>query len=570
MGQVAEAGATMSDRVRAILTASIRLRTGSKALGLLRARVLAGCAGLLVAWPALAHVGSPNVFFEATAGPYPLRVIIRPPPALPGSAQVDVRVTGQGVSGAWIQGVFWAAGAEAAPDPVRAVAVSGETNHFHAGLWLLRDGVYSVRVTVEGARGRGVAVVPLNSSATSKPSMTPTLVGILLGLGLVLFIGAVWLAGAAARDCMVEPGMASTKPGQARGRVVTALAAVLLGGAIFLWTQRWQRMDREFRHNALARPLPVAATVRTNGTVRLLQLTQLPGEVGEPAWDTLVADHGKLMHLFLLGGPGLSSFAHLHPVRRDAGMFENVLPPLDAGEYQLYAEVTHENGASPTLTARVTLPPPAGRALQRAMGSNSLGEVYCLSVSVPAGNAPTPFALDADDSWHVGTTTAVAPSGRQSVAALMGGYRMEWLNAVPLVENRETSLRFGLYSPAGRPEPLQLYLGMRGHAVLRRSDGEVFTHLHPVGTISMAAQALFSRSEVASRSEGMADRGSGADGTVETNAWARAGMDGVGSGSEVAFPYAFPRPGDYRLWVQVRTGGRVLTGVFDMRVTRAP
>ena len=125
-------------------------------------------------------------------------------------------------------------------------------------------------------------------------------------------------------------------------------------------------------------------------------------------------------------------------------------------------------------------------------------------------------------------------------------------------------MRFGLYSPAGRPEPLQLYLGMRGHAVLRRSDGEVFTHLHPVGTISMAAQALFSRSE------GVGDRGSGADGTVETNGWARAGLDGVGSGNEVAFPYAFPRPGDYRLWVQVRTGGRVLTGVFDMRVTRAP
>ena len=36
--------------------------------------------------------------------------------------------------------------------------------------------------------------------------------------------------------------------------------------------------------------------------------------------------------------------------------------------------------------------------------------------------------------------------------------------------------------------------------------------------------------------------------------------------SNISFPYAFPRPGHYRLWVQVKVEGEVLTGVYDVEV----
>jgi hypothetical protein len=101
-------------------------------------------------------------------------------------------------------------------------------------------------------------------------------------------------------------------------------------------------------------------------------------------------------------------------------------------------------------------------------------------------------------------------------------------------------------------------MGMAGHLALTRDDGTVFVHLHPAGTISLAAQESFEL-----RQPGDTIPGALARRLTERDARRH---DMVDPGSTVSFPYSFPKPGNYRMWVQVKRAGRILTGVFDVAV----
>src|SRR5438093_11793559 len=91
-----------------------------------------------------AHIGSPNVFFEGQAGPYPVRIVIRPPPVIPGLAEVAVRISTNGVRRVTALPMRWNTGRQGAPPPDEALPVRGETNLFSTELWFMQGGAQSV------------------------------------------------------------------------------------------------------------------------------------------------------------------------------------------------------------------------------------------------------------------------------------------------------------------------------------------------------------------------------------------------------------------------------------------
>ena len=513
-----------------------------------------------LALPVAAHIGSPNVIFEGNAGPHPLRVVVRPPEVVPGLAEISVRALGPGVTRVAVLPVFWRAGKGGSPPPDVAQPVRGETNLYTATLWLMTPGAYSVHVSVEGAGRTGEVMVPVNNMATERKQMTPAFGAILLVAGTFLLLTAVKLVGAAWGESVLPPNEAITRPVRLRSTLAMAASALLFSGLIVGGKGWWDRVDRDYRTNRLYRPVPMHTEVFTTNSQPVLRL-RVDAHDGPRQWPPLVPDHGKLMHLFLIRAEAPDTFAHLHPVQRAGLTFETALPPLPPGRYAIIADITHETGFTQTLTAQANLPePPATLAnVPRRAGAS---DPRC---GVPGRRAlgdDSAIAFDPDDAWHFGDPLL---AGGSDTCRLADGFVMQWEKSGPLQTKCDATLRFKVLEPDGSPAPLEPYIGMRGHAVVRRADGGVFAHLHPIGTISMGAQEVFLK-----REDQRAPKAAKLTPDQVEPVQRLLGLPHSSSETNmVSFPYEFPSAGNYRLWVQVKTGGRVLTGVFDAEVSEA-
>ncbi|MDF1502087.1 hypothetical protein [Roseisolibacter sp. H3M3-2] len=479
-------------------------------------------AALLVS----AHVGTTDAYFDGAAGPYPVRVVVRMPGVIPGQAQVTVRVLDGRAARVFVQAAQWNVGTRGAPAPEPAGEVAGAPGTFAAPLWLMTRSSYMVNVTVDGPAGRGTAAVPVVAQATARLGMAPWMGWMLAVLGVLLVAGLLTLVFSAVRAGARPPGERPDPRRRLHARVATSVAAGVAALALLGGSRWWRAVDAGYLR-AMYRPLASTAVVTMDSAGRqTLRFTITDSLFYAGRTTPLMPDHGKLMHLFAVREPYFDVLAHLHPTRLDSARFDTPLPGLPPGRYRVFADVVHESGLARTLVAVTEVPPGLPR-------------------SVPKG-----FGSDGDDAWIMnGPAEGAAPMG--------DGLTLTWEGRGPFAARADTTLRFVLRDSAGRVVDVEPYMGMAAHAMVLREDGSVFVHLHPMGTISMAAQRRLLRREAGDTTlHGAAQPADTAD---------HAGHEVTYPGT-VGFPFAFPEPGAYRVWVQLRQGGRVRTAAFATQV----
>jgi hypothetical protein len=137
---------------------------------------------------------------------------------------------------------------------------------------------------------------------------------------------------------------------------------------------------------------------------------------------------------------------------------------------------------------------------------------------------------------------------------------MVWDAPVSLAAGTAYSFHFRLLAPNGSPAPdMQPYMGMAGHAAFVKTDGSVFAHVHPEGSAAMAA-VMLANPVAPATPDAMPDM-PGMSGMAHPP-----GVSQAPNASSVEFPYGFPTPGRYRIFVQMKHNTTVETGVFDADV----
>jgi hypothetical protein len=309
-------------------------------------------------------------------------------------------------------------------------------------------------------------------------------------------------------------------------------ASLLL--AIVLLGNRWWTADAAGYSQNVYKPLQMSAGLDTNNVLDLK--LRDPGWLSQRQMDDFIPDHNHLMHLYMIRWPEMDIVFHLHPQPTGSGEFQLSLPSMPAGDYRLYADVVHANGFPETLESAVLLPKIAGRPL---VADDAEGVAPPIRGELHAGSAAGGTAI------------------HEERITLPDGYTMVWRMPAALVPERPESFQFTLLDKYGNPpQDMALYMGMLGHAAFVKSDGSVFAHIHPTGTMAMAAFMM------ANPGQGMSSQG-GQNMTMDMPGMA---MHQALLPNTVSFPYGFPSPGSYRIFVQMKHGSTVETGIFDAHV----
>ncbi|HEY4045901.1 MAG TPA: hypothetical protein VGM27_03450 [Acidobacteriaceae bacterium] len=463
-----------------------------------------------------AHVGSKDIFEELHAGPYKVYITIRPPIVIPGVAAVEVRTIGTPVEG--IDATPVPMTGEASKHPPTSdtlVRSKDDPNFFTGSLWLMAQGSWEVKLRIHGRMGQNTVAVPVPAAAITNLKMQRGLAILLIALGLFLVAGLAGIVGASVRESRLAPDANPTAT-QRRGATLSVVLTLGLIGFLLWRADLWWDVEAAAASMKLYRPLAMRPVLRGDSLQLKIGIPDNGEEALAPSNRDFIPDHGKIMHLYAIREPQMDAVFHLHPVLAGSE-FDLQLPKMPPGRYELYGDVVHANGFAETLLTKLDVPPDL---------------------------RGTPLATDDAE----GEPAPLSQGLLGNRYRLPDGYTMLWDAPPSPVANTAYTMHFRLLDPKGAdPTDMQLYLGMTGHAAFVKTDGTVFAHVHPDGSAAMASMMLAN--------------GGSDDSMAGMNMPA---MEPVSNA--VDFPYGFPSAGRYRVFVQMKHGATVETGVFDTEV----
>ncbi|MGC3944922.1 MAG: hypothetical protein QM762_10465 [Chryseolinea sp.] len=527
-----------------------------------------------------AHIGSPGVTFEGSAGSFPLMVLIIPPQVIPGTATVDIYTDASKIESIFAKPVYWAIGMQGTPQADQMLPVPGEPGHYRGNIWLMDPGTSAIEVEVR-AVGGGKVMVPVMAVSTVQRKMDASLGWTLVALGVLLVGLMITIIGASVSDSILvsTADAAAVRKKRWRGIISSAifLGLLLYGGKS--WWEDWAGDYQRYMYRPFRASTSIAQGAGGRELSFVVDTMRLKTLAVTRNMSYIIPDHGKLMHMFLVRAGSLDVFAHLHPTRRDSVTFATPLPPLPSGKYLVFADVTRLSGFSETIPD---------------------------TVEINSGTTPVSFASDqrsdSDDTYFFtnpvsrpGTPLETGPEvlicGKPGVRLpLSDGSMLTWEHdpSTKLEANTLYSLKFNLQDDQGKPAVIEPYMGMPGHAVVMKDDGTVYIHLHPVGSYSMASQKTLKdrferqagRIEVKNLPRTAAFRDSIDQVISKFNSMTPAERDTVlmagmqhptldpshPQHSVVSFPYAFPSAGHYRIWIQMKRNGKIINSAFDADV----
>lgn len=359
---------------------------------------------------------------------------------------------------------------------------------------------------------------------------------ILMGL---LVAALVSIFGAARREATLPPGE-EPSPGQKRGaRRVMAAAFALTMGALAIGNWWWNRVAAANETRKIYHPPNLVVTLA--GPTMTLEIAESRWHIRRPdtVMTEIIPDHGHLMHLFLVHEPQMDRMYHLHPEQEAAEPATFVLSfaGVEPGRYKAFADIVRASGFPDTMVAEVDIPETKGNPIT---GDDSEASSRPLTEE-SAGNLEAPLSDQTRMVWE--------------------------RDPGPLASGQLLWFRFRVEDAMGKSvTDLEPYMGMALHAEFIASDFSVFAHVHPDGSVPMAALDLADSTLLAKPVGAAGGPGAMAGLDMSMPGMGREGNSRAALPAPLSFPYGFPKPGLYRIFVQVKRGGKIETGVFDAKV----